>query len=170
MVTKSEEIVEVIADQQVEIAITKSERKEIAHALSLLLADTYVLYLKTQNFHWNVKGVRFPFLHTLFETQYLELAAATDLIAERIRALGCLAPASFSEFLKLTCLEEGQSQISANEMVEILMHDHERVAQSTRGMFHQAEKSNDYASMDLFSQRMSAHEKMAWMLRSTHET
>ena len=169
MTTKTEEIVEVTTDKKVEIAITKNDRKELSHALSLLLADTYALYLKTQNFHWNVKGARFPSLHILFEKQYLELAIAVDLIAERIRALGYTAPASFSEFSKLTCLEEGNSQIPANQMVEALMHDHERVAQSMRAMVPKAEKVNDHASVDLFSQRMSAHEKTAWMLRSTIE-
>ncbi len=157
------------ADKPVEISITKNDRKELAHALSLLPADTYALYLKTQNFHWNIKGARFPSLHLLFESQYLELAPAVDLIAERIRALGELAPASFSEFSKLTCLEEGNSHISANEMVEVLMHDHERVAQSARTMVPKAEKIHDYGSVDLFSQRMASHEKTAWMLRSTNK-
>lgn len=169
MLTKSETKIEVVADKPVEVTITKNDRKELAQALSLLLADTYALYLKTQNFHWNVKGARFPSLHILFENQYLELAAAVDLIAERIRALECLAPASFREFSKLTCLEEGNSQIPANEMVATLMQDHERVAQSARAMFSKAEKVNDHASFDLLSQRMSAHEKTAWMLRSTNE-
>ncbi len=169
MLTKLEQKIEVATDKPVEIAITKNDRKELSHALSLLLADTYALYLKTQNFHWNVKGVRFPSFHILFENQYLELAISVDLIAERIRALGELAPASFSEFSKLTCIEEGNSQISANEMIEALMRDHERVAQSARSMVPKAEKVNDYASVDLFSQRISAHEKTAWMLRSTIE-
>lgn len=169
MATKTEEIIEVPTDQKVEIAITQNDRKELSRALSLLLADTYALYLKTQNFHWNVKGARFPSLHVLFENQYLELAAAVDLIAERIRALGCLAPGTFSELSKLTCLEEGNSQIPANEMVEVLMHDHERVAQSMRSIVPKAEKTQDHASVDLLSQRISTHEKTAWMLRSTNE-
>ena len=169
MLTKTEEKIVAVADQPVEIAITKNDRKELAHALSLLLADTYALYLKTQNFHWNIKGARFPSLHILFENQYLELAIAVDLIAERIRALGELAPGSFSEFSKLTCLQEGNSHISANEMVLALMQDHERIAQSTRTMVPKSEKVNDYASVDLLTQRMSAHEKAAWMLRSTNE-
>ena len=175
MLTKTEDktaeiAVGVAVDKKVEIALPKNDRKELAHVLSLLLADTYALYLKTQNFHWNVKGARFPSLHILFETQYLELAAAVDVIAERIRALGCLAPASFSEFSKLTCIEEGNSQIPANEMVAALMHDHERVAQSMRAMVPKAEKTHDHASVELLSQRISTHEKTAWMLRSTNET
>ncbi len=167
---KTEVAVGIAVDKQVDIALPKNDRKELAHALSLILADTYALYLKTQNFHWNVKGARFPSLHILFESQYLELAAAVDLIAERIRALGCLAPASFSEFAKLTCLEEGNSQIPAAEMVAVLMHDHERVAQSMRAIVPRAEKTHDHASVDLLSQRISTHEKTAWMLRSTNET
>src|SRR3989338_6537847 len=103
-------------EANVDVAITQSHRQELAKALGLLLADTYALYLKTQNFHWNVKGARFPELHLMFETQYRELAEAVDRIAERIRALGYLAPATFSEFLKLTSLEEEDGRISAAEI------------------------------------------------------
>ncbi len=170
MLTKIEDSAATATDKQVDIALPKNDRKELAHALSLVLADTYALYLKTQNFHWNVKGARFPSLHILFENQYVELAAAVDIIAERIRALGCPAPGTFSEFSKLTCLEEGNSQIPAEQMVSVLMHDHERLAQSMRAMIPKAEKTHDHASVELLSQRISTHEKTAWMLRSTNET
>jgi len=169
MLTKTEEMKEVTTGKIAEGGVTKNDHKELAHALSLFLADTYALYLKTQNFHWNVKGARFPSLHILFENQYLELAVAVDLIAERIRALGSLAPGSFSEFSKLTCLGDGDGELPANEMVNELMRDHEKVSQSARAMVTKAEKIHDHASVDLFSQRLAAHEKMAWMLRSTSE-
>lgn len=153
----------------VTVALTQHAREELADALSLSLADTYMLYLKTQNFHWNVKGRNFAALHTLFENQYQELAAAVDLIAERIRALGYMAPATFSEFLKLSSLEEGNGKISAEKMIEELMHDHERISQSARAIFPKAEGFHDNATVDLLSDRMAAHEKAAWMLRSLLE-
>lgn len=156
-------------EKTVTIATHQNDRKEVAKQLTLLLADTYALYLKTQNFHWNVKGTHFPVLHLMFEKQYQELAAAVDEIAERLRALGSQAPGSFSEFLELTSLEEAQGEIPAGGMIEKLMHDHERLARSTQAMCSQAEEANDQASLDLFTERMRAHEKTAWMLRSTLE-
>jgi len=167
--TNTEERTEIAAGKTPMAGIAKNDQKELSYALAIFLADTYALYLKTQNFHWNVKGTQFPSLHVLFESQYLELAAAVDLIAERIRALGSLAPGSFGEFSKLTCLQEGDGHIPADEMVSELMRDHERVSQSARAMVMKAEKVQDHASVDLFSQRLAAHEKMAWMLRSTGE-
>lgn len=155
------------SDSHVEISIAKVARKELAECLSLLLADTYALYLKSQNYHWNVKGARFTALHQLFETQYQELFAAVDVIAERIRALGFLAPATFTEFLRLTALEEGNSALPATEMIRQLMNDNEKLSQSIRTFVPKAEAVEDQATMDLFSERMAAHEKAAWMLRST---
>lgn len=161
MLTKSE--------SNVDLAIAPAAREKLAEALGLFLADTYSLYVKTQNFHWNVKGFRFPELHTLFEAQYRELAAATDTLAERIRALGYLAPGSFSEFLKLASVEEGNGRIAATEMVQQLMRDHERISQTARVLFTTAEQAHDHATVDLLADRMAAHEKAAWMLRSILE-
>lgn len=152
--------------------MTESKLKhaqKVADELTHLLADTYILYLKTQNFHWNVTGPFFPQLHALFEKQYEELAEAVDLIAERIRALGSPAPASFSEFLKLTSLKEGNSKLTAQMMVKSLMKDHETISHHLLIIFTQAEKANDQATIDLLTERMRAHDKTAWTLRSSLE-
>ncbi len=141
----------------------------VADELAHLLADTYTLYLKTQNFHWNVTGPLFPALHALFETQYEELAEATDTIAERIRALGVLAPATFSEFLKLTSLKEGSSKLSAEDMVKALMKDHETISHHLLDVFEKANSADDQGTVDLLTERMRAHDKAAWMLRSSLE-
>ena len=157
------------SENNVEISIPQVARKELAERLGLLLSDTYALYLKTQNFHWNVKGVRFAALHQLFENQYRELSDAVDEIAERIRALGYVAPASFTEFLRMTAVEEGNGSLPAAEMIRHLMRDHEKLSQSIRAFVPNAEARGDQATIDLFSRRMAAHEKAAWMLRSTLE-
>ena len=144
-------------------------RELLAEALSLVLADTYALYLKTQNYHWNVKGACFPELHLMFETQYRELAEAVDLIAERIRTLGYKVSATFAEFSKQTCVQEGDGTLPASEMVHGLGYDHERVAQALHAILPKAEKAHDYATVELLTQRMVVHEKFAWMLRSSQE-
>jgi starvation-inducible DNA-binding protein len=143
--------------------------QKIADELTHLLADTYALYLKTQNFHWNVTGPYFPQLHKLFDDQYNELAEAVDVIAERIRALGSYTPASFSEFLKLSSLKEetGSKHISAEEMIKRLMHDHETISHQLLQIFAKAEKANDQGTIDMLTERMRAHDKTAWMLRSS---
>jgi starvation-inducible DNA-binding protein len=135
-------------------------------ALSRLLADSYTLYLKTHNFHWNVKGPMFTTLHTLFETQYTELALAVDEIAERIRAVGAPAPGSYAAFAKLTQIEESESVPPAVEMVEQLAADQDAVARSAAAVLEAAQKVDDEVSADLAIQRMQVHEKNAWMLRS----
>lgn len=157
------------AESHVDVLIASKDRKELANALSMALADTYILYVKTQNFHWNVKGKQFVSLHKLFEEQYVELTAAVDLIAERIRALGYFAPGSFAEFLKLTCLEEGDSRMPAEQMIEALMKDNEKITQTLRTALSKAEEFHDHATVDLFTDRMSAHEKAGWMLRALIE-
>lgn len=144
-------------------------RQKIVDELAHLLADTYTLYLKTQNFHWNVTGPLFPTLHLLFEAQYQELADATDVIAERIRALGCFVPASFSEFSQLTSLKESMRKRSATDMIKTLMQDHEAISEHLHSMFAKAEKADDQATIDLLTERMRAHDKTAWMLRSSLE-
>ena len=154
---------------KIDIGITEKERAEIADGLSRLLADTYTLYLKTHNFHWNVTGPMFQTLHLMFEQQYNELALAVDLIAERIRALGFPAPGSYREFGKLTSIAESEGVTSARDMIRQLVDGQEAVARTARSVFPVAEKSNDQPTADLLTQRMQIHEKNAWMLRSLLE-
>jgi starvation-inducible DNA-binding protein len=148
------------------IGIDEVARQEIVDGLSRLLADTYTLYLKTHNYHWNVTGPMFQTLHLMFETQYNELALAVDLIAERIRALGALAPASYHEFAQLTSILEDDDRPSATQMIERLLAGQEMVTRTARSVFPAADAANDEPTADLLTQRMQVHEKTAWMLRS----
>jgi starvation-inducible DNA-binding protein len=151
---------------QINIGISEEDRKEIADGLSHLLADSYTLYLKTHNYHWNVTGPMFQTLHLMFETQYNELALAVDLIAERIRALGFPAPGSYREFGKLTAIAEDDDAPDANEMIRRLVAGQETVTRTARSIFPVVDKANDEPTADLLTQRMQLHEKNAWMLRS----
>lgn len=153
----------------INIGISESDRKTIAGELSKLLADSYTLYLKTHNFHWNVTGPMFQTLHLMFEQQYIELSTAVDLIAERIRALGVYAPATYKEFSRLTSIKEPDSIPISREMIQQLVEGHETVIRTARSAFASVEKANDEASADLLTQRMQLHEKTAWMLRSLLE-
>ncbi|MEE9608188.1 MAG: Dps family protein [Myxococcota bacterium] len=139
---------------------------QVAEAANRLLASSYTLYLKTHNFHWNVTGPMFTTLHTLFETQYQELALAVDEIAERIRALGHVAPGSYAEFAKLTSVKEAVGVPPATEMIRQLTADQQTVAQAARTVIEAAEGAGDQASADLAVRRIEIHEKNAWMLRS----
>lgn len=147
--------------------IKDKQAQKVADLLSHFLADTYALYLKTQNFHWNVTGPYFYSLHKLFEEQYLELAAAIDEIAERIRALGRLAPASFSEFSRLTSIKEESMDISAESMIQKLLKDHTMLSNSASDLIPKSQQAHDEGTADLLIQRLKAHDKMAWMLRSS---
>jgi len=140
--------------------------KKVAEAASRLLADSYTLYLKTHNFHWNVKGPMFTTLHTLFETQYTELALAVDEIAERIRALGEPAPGSYSQFEQLAKVKEAKGVPKAEKMIEILVADQLTVVEAARKLVAAADEAGDQASGDLGVRRIQVHEKNAWMLRS----
>lgn len=151
------------------IGISESDRKKIVAGLSCLLADSYTLYLKTHNFHWNVTGPQFNSLHLMFETQYNELALAVDLIAERIRSLGMPAPGTYREFAKLTKIKESEGSLDATEMIEQLVEGQEIVVQTARSIFDVVEKAGDEVSADLLTQRMQLHEKTAWMLRALLE-
>jgi starvation-inducible DNA-binding protein len=151
---------------QIDIGISEELRREIGEGLSRLLADTYTLYLKTHNFHWNVTGPLFNTLHLMFETQYTELALAVDLIAERIRALGLPAPGSYAQFAKLTSIREETDVPAAEDMIRQLVKDQEAVVRTARSIFPAVEKASDEATADLLTQRMQVHEKTAWMLRS----
>lgn len=153
----------------VNIGIDEENRKQITDGLSRLLADTYTLYLKTHNFHWNVTGPMFQTLHLLFETQYTELAIAVDLIAERIRALGYPAPGTYSDFVKLSSIAENSGVPKATEMIRLLVEGQEAVVRTARSIFPVVEQVNDEPTADLLTQRMQIHEKNAWMLRSLLE-
>lgn len=150
----------------IEKAITLNEDAQVAEALSRVLADTFTLYLKTHNFHWNVVGPMFHTLHLMFEEQYNELWSAGDAIAERIRALGCVAPGSYREFSQLTYLREPEAVLSANEMIAELLSDHKTCARTARRALSVARTAVDAPTEDLLTQRVMAHEKAAWMLRS----
>lgn len=150
----------------INIGISDSQREKIAQGLAKVLADTYTLYLKTHNYHWNVTGPQFNALHTMFETQYTELATAVDDIAERIRALGHLAPGSYKEYAELTCIEDGNGKQSAEDMIRDLVKGQEAVVRTCRDTFPLAEDASDEPTCDLLTVRMQTHEKTAWMLRS----
>lgn len=157
---------ETVSAPQIDIGIPSETRKEIAAGLSRVLADTYTLYLKTHNYHWNVTGPLFNTLHLMFETQYNELWAAVDLIAERIRSLGEFAPGSYHDFGKLTSISEAEGVPSAEEMIADLVKGHETVARTAREIFPTVEAANDEPTADMLTQRLQEHEKTAWMLRS----
>jgi starvation-inducible DNA-binding protein len=149
---------------------SKKHANVVADELTHLLADTYTLYLKTQNFHWNVTGPLFPQLHALFETQYTELAAAIDTIAERIRTLGAHTPASFSEFQKLSSLKEAtSSKIAANEMLKQLHKDHDIICEHLLSIFDHADQLDDQGTVDMVTGLLRAHEKTVWILKSSME-
>ena len=153
----------------IDVGISDGDRKAIAVGLSKFLADTYTLYLKTHNFHWNVTGPMFQTLHLMFETHYNELWLATDLIAERIRALGAPAPATYTEFSLLSSIKEQQGHVKAEQMIRLLVEGHQAVIRTARSVFPVAEKAQDQVTIDLLTQRMQIHEKTAWMLRSLLE-
>lgn len=149
-----------------DIGIQEKDRGQIAQGLAKLLADTYTLYLKTHQYHWNVTGPMFQTLHLMFEQHYQELWAATDLIAERIRSLGVFTPGTYGEFAALTSIPEEKGPVEAMRMVKNLVSGHEEVIRTARKAFVTAEKAQDQVTMDLLTQRLQIHEKTAWMLRS----
>lgn len=150
----------------VNIGISDDARREVAGGLSRVLADTYTLYLKTHNYHWNVVGPMFHSLHAMFEVQYNELALAVDEIAERIRALGELAPATYREFAQLASVSEDEDRPDASEMIRRLVAAHEVTARTLRQVLPVTEAAGDQVSTDLCVRRLDVHEKTAWMLRS----
>lgn len=155
-----------MGEMTINIGISEADRKEIAEGLSKVLADTYTLYLKTHNYHWNVVGPMFNTLHLMFEEQYNELALAVDQIAERIRALGEPAPGTYREFAELSAIDEDTDHPDAEEMIRRLVVGQETVARTARSMFDVVERADDEPTADLLTQRLQVHEKTAWMLRS----
>lgn len=146
--------------------LEEENAQKMAYDLSIFLADTYLVYLKTQNFHWNVKDPRFHSLHEFFEEQYKSLAEATDEIAERIRTLNAPAPGSFKEFLELTRLEEAKGTLSADEMLKQLINNHQSIVDWLKPMIEQTAKLGDQGTSDLYIERLRAHQKTVWMLKS----
>lgn len=152
-----------------QIAANSSSLNEIANGLSRVLAETYSIYLKTQNYHWNVKGPLFHTLHAMFEEQYTELAIAIDEIAERIRALGEPSPGSFTQFASLSKIEEENGSPNAKTMISNLIKDQATIVETCKDVFPLAQQSNDEPTTDLLIRRMQVHEKTAWMLKSLTE-
>jgi len=153
----------------INIGISEKDRKKVVDGLARMLADTYTLYLKTHNFHWNVTGPMFQTLHLMFMTQYNEIWMAVDLIAERIRSLGHPAPGTYKEFAALTSIKDSNGTVSAKEMIKQLVAGQEAVIRTAREVLPIAEKAGDQPTVDLLSARMEVHEKNAWMLRSLLE-
>ncbi|MDD4977118.1 MAG: DNA starvation/stationary phase protection protein [Gallionella sp.] len=158
-----------MAKNVINIGIPEKDRKKVADGLSRMLADSYTLYLKTHNFHWNVTGPMFQTLHLMFMTQYNEIWMAVDLIAERIRALGHPAPGSYAQFAALTSIKDADGVPKAKEMIRQLVEGQEAVVRTAREILPIAEKAGDQPTVDLLSSRMEVHEKNAWMLRSLLE-
>jgi starvation-inducible DNA-binding protein len=151
---------------ELKLGMNETERASISGALAKVLADTYLLYLKTQNFHWNVTGPEFFSLHLLFEKQYEELSGAVDEIAERIRALGFYVEATTEAFRKLSSIKEGSKILPQFEMIKELVDGHETLIREERHLADLAEKHGDQATVDLMARRLGVHEKAAWFLRS----
>jgi len=151
----------------INMGLSKEQREAMAQAVTALLSDTYALYFKTHAYHWNVTGPRFHDLHAMFEEQYTELWQATDEIAERIRALGVLAPISYEEMTASASIKHDAETPDANAMVANLVAGHEQVVRTARAALKLAEEHGDEATSDLVSPRITAHEKTAWMLRAT---
>ncbi len=146
--------------------LTKENKLIIAQELSVLLSSMYMLFIKTQNFHWNVKGPHFESLHSLFEAQYNDLFEANDEVAERIRALDVLSPGNMKSFQSLSILQESDNTLPANTMVETLLSNHESIASLIRDIIKKAADVNDEGTVDMLGSRLAVHEKTAWMLRS----
>lgn len=158
-----------MSEYKMNIGISEEDRQAIAQGVSELLADTYTLYLKTHNFHWNIVGPKFHDLHLMFEEQYTELATAVDDVAERIRTLGMPAPGTYKQFAELSSIEETDGVPSAEDMVKILTMDNETLVRTARRILPLAQDANDESTASLISDRMVIHEKTAWMLRSLLE-
>ena len=139
-------------------------RHQMTEGLSHLLADSILLRLKTQNYHWNVTGPQFAALHPMFDSPYQELAKATDLIAERMRALGENAPGSFSALSKLFTLTESEDFPMAELMVHELLMDHQQLSMNAQSLRNVASELRDEGTSEMLTGRILEHDKVAWML------
>ncbi len=144
-------------------------REDLLSQLEVILADTYAIYLKTQNYHWHVTGPQFKALHELFEMHYIELAEAVDAVAEQLRIMDHLAPATFKDFERLKTLKDGNARANANQMVSDLAEDHDKLVKDLNIALKLAEEIHDEGAANLLSDRVSAHEKARWMLRVSRE-
>lgn len=152
--------------EKVNIGIPEEHRVKIVDGLSHLLADTYTLYLKTHNYHWNVTGPSFDTLHRIFMEQYTEMWNAVDLVAERIRTLGAPAPGTYRQFAELSSIKEVDGVPMASDMLKDAMAGHEAVVRTCRKVLPAAQAAGDEGTVNLITDRMGVHEKTAWMLRS----
>ena len=152
---------------KIDTGLTKAARTDVAAELTKVLADSFAVYMKTHGYHWNVRGPEFFSFHNLLEQQYRDIWAALDDIAERIRALGEFAPQAHSAFANLTSIKDGDPDKDAPAMLTELMKDHETLIATCRAALKAADDDGDDVSVDLLTQRLGAHEKFAWMLRST---
>jgi starvation-inducible DNA-binding protein len=152
---------------EVNIGLSQQHREALSNGLQLVLADSYTLLGKTHGFHWNVVGPQFHSLHEMFEEHYQDLQEAVDEIAERIRALGFLAPGSLSQFLKLSSIEDEHDAPTAPDMIRQLVEDNETVVRGCRAVVQTCHEAGDTVTEDLMNQRMRAHEKASWMLRAS---
>jgi len=151
----------------IDTGFTKAERSDVARELTKVLADSFAVYMKTHGYHWNVRGPEFFSYHNLLEQQYREMWEALDVLAERIRSLGEIAPQGHSTFANLTSIKEGDPEKAAGDMLTELMKDHETVIATARAAIEVADQASDEATVDLLTERLGAHEKFAWMLRAT---
>ena len=151
----------------IQTGLKKADRSEVSQALTKVLADSFAVYLKTHGYHWNVRGPAFFTLHNLLEQQYTEIWGALDDIAERIRALGILAPQGYATFGNLTAIKDGDPEKDSQSMLKELVKDNETLIATARAALKAAEEGGDDVSVDLLTQRLAAHEKAAWMLRSS---
>jgi len=152
------------------IGLAPNSRHKVSDILGGIIADQYILYTKTRNYHWNVTGEDFPQYHKLFETQYSALDEDIDAVAERIRTLGGKTPATLSEFLKLATLKEHPAKYPTTKtMIANLLADHETVIRNLRKDIGSCLKLDDVGTQDFLTQLMEKHEKTAWMLRATLE-
>ena len=148
------------------IGISDTGLKTVNAGLAQVLSDTFTLYVKTQGYHWNVTGPHFRSLHLTYEEQYIELRTAADVLAERMRALGALAPGSFAEFTEVATIKDHVPTDDPTKMIKNLLADHEKITRNLRPLVEAAEDAKDTATADLFNARLAAHENAAWMLRS----
>lgn len=163
--TKQQQVVHSFAKQDQE---QRGAAADVGRELAACLADTYVLTLKTHGYHWNVEGPHFPSLHQLLEEQYQELFLAADEVAERLRSLGEFAPGSFEQMRQLSrIVEAGDPPFSEGQIIQDLTNDHQAMATALRKAIAVCEEHDDMGTADLFTNRLKAHEKAAWMLRST---
>jgi starvation-inducible DNA-binding protein len=153
--------------QTIDTGIGAQDRKSVAEGLSRLLADSYAVYLKTHGYHWNVRGPNFASLHALFMEQYTEMWTAIDEVAERIKALGATAPQGYGAFGKLSGIRDGDPEQDANAMLAELSKDHETLIRTARSILPAAQEGGDEVTTGLIADRLTAHEKHAWMLRAS---